>query len=88
MPQLNTRTELQPEYKESNPSSLDMESGCVLTEVYYTTEICPKPTRKELYNMGNEEKISLWKNRYQEIMFLENEGTKRENCHLKKSYPP
>ena len=56
MPQLKTHPKLQTKDKEWNTSYIDVASSWDSTEVYYTTKIGPKTTRKELYSMGNSEK--------------------------------
>ena len=45
--------ELQSQDKESTPSSLGIAPSWISTEVYYTTEIGPKPTKEKLKLMGN-----------------------------------
>ena len=47
MPQLKTHPKLQSKYKESTPLYLKVASKWVSTEVYYATEIVPKPTRRK-----------------------------------------
>ena len=56
MTQLERQLKLQTIHKEWTTSSLDIKSGWVLTKVDYTTQMFPKPTKKELDHMGNAEK--------------------------------
>ena len=51
MHQLKSQLKFQSKDKQSNPSSLDVGSSLVSTEVDYITTIDPKPTREELENM-------------------------------------
>ena len=46
MPQLKTQPKLQKNYKESTTSHIEVASSWFSTEVDYTTQIGPKPTRK------------------------------------------
>ena len=71
---LKTYPKLQTKDKESTPSSVDVTLSKVSTEVDYSTQIGHKPTRKELYNMGNSETICLLKYSDIKMMLLANEG--------------
>ena len=53
--------ELQSKDKKSSPSSIDVESSRVSTEVDYTTTNNPKSTTDKWNDMGNAGTIVLWK---------------------------
>ena len=57
MYQLKSQTKLQSKDKESTPSSLDVTSSWVSTEVDYYSTIDPKPIIEELDSVVNSEKI-------------------------------
>ena len=69
--------------KEFSPSFIGIELIQVTTGVDYTTTIDPKPTREELYNIGNALKTLSWKNRGKQILKVENEKMEKQIIHIK-----